>query len=250
MHNKLEVRIFGPRRSGNHAIINWLAYQAPAKITFFNCASNRGHDPYKTGKNRGDRYTQDLQDCFHQIPKLKHVEPKMLKSWRERDKDLLMYSYEDIFFDKYVLPHKGDFPLDRENIIGTSEARVDIIILRDVYNWLASKLKFNSKKKKPIDVSIIARRYKRNRDNRLKMPYFDTYPGWQKDGRKLMGRVYINIRKMMNVWKSHIHAKQDPEKYGLHNVVFINYNKWATNYEYRKDLINNELSPYGFEFTD
>lgn len=250
MHNGLELRIFGPRRSGNHAIINWLAYQAPHRINFFNCASNRGHDPYRTGKSRGDRDNEDLQACFEQIPNLKNAEDEVVEAYRERDKEILMYSYEDINLDKYVKPKHQDFPQNRARIIGESDFRVDVIILRDVYNWLASKLKFNSRKRDYKTESILAPRYKDNREFRSKMPYFDTYPGWQLDGKQLDGRIYINLKKMVRIWMSHVRALDAPEEYGLHNPVFINYNKWATNYTYRESLINEHFADHGFKFTD
>ena len=34
--NQKEIRIFGIKRSGNHAIINWLFYQIPNKAVFLN----------------------------------------------------------------------------------------------------------------------------------------------------------------------------------------------------------------------
>lgn len=249
MYNKLEIRVFGPRRSGNHAVINWLAYQAKSKIYFFNCASNRGHDPYRTGKCRGDQYNEDLQACFEQVPNLKNADEDTLNYYREVDKDILMYSYEDIDLDKYVRPNAEDFPKNRDKVIGDSDYRIDVIILRDVYNWLASKLKFNSKHNYR-DASILAERYKENREVRSKMPYFDTYPGYREDAKLLDGMTYINIKKLINVWLSHNRAIDLPEQYGLQNLVFINYNMWATNYHYRQSLLVNHFEPHGFEFTD
>ena len=250
MYNKLEIRLFGPRRSGNHAVINWLAYQSPSKIYFFNCASNRGHDPYRTGKCRGDQYNEDLQSRFEQVPNLKNAKADTLDYYREIDKDIIMYSYEDIDLNKYVRPRADDFPINRENIIGESDYRIDVIILRDVYNWLASKLKYNYKKRDYRKESVLAKRYNENRKIRSKMPYFDTYPGYKEDAKKLNGMTYINIPKMVNIWTSHTNAIQFPEQYGLDNLVFINYNMWATNYHYRQSLIESYFAPHGFEFTD
>ena len=175
MYNKLEIRVFGPRRSGNHAIINWLAYQAQSKIYFFNCASNRGHNPYRTGKCRGDQYNEDLQSKFEQVPNLKHADEDTLNYYREVDKDILMYSYEDIDLDKYVRPRGDDFPINRSKVIGDSSYCIDVVILRDVHNWLASKLKYNTKKNDYREVSILAKRYEENRKVRNKMPYFSSW---------------------------------------------------------------------------
>lgn len=250
MYNKLEIRIFGPRRSGNHAIINWLAYQAESKVHFFNCASNRGHDPLRTGKSRGDKYHEDLQACFEQIPNLKNESDDVIDFWRSVDKEIIMYSYEDIDLDKYVRPIASDFPINREKIIGESDYKIDVVILRDAYNWLASKLKYNTNKYDYRKHSILAPRYKENRNNRNKMPYYDTYPGYREDAKLIEGRTYINLHKMISIWLSHIRAIDFPEDYGLQNVVFINYNLWATNYHYRENLINNYFKPCGFKFTD
>lgn len=250
MYNKLEIRVFGPRRSGNHAIINWLAYQAPSKIHFFNCASNRGHDPYKTGKSRGDKYHEDLQVCFEQIPNLKNEDEDVVDYWRDVDKDILMYSYEDIDLDKYVKPRAHDFPINRKQVIGESDYQIDVVILRDAYNWLASKLKYNAKKYDYRKESVLALRYKENREVRSKMPYYDTYPGYREDAKLLEGRTYINLHKMVNIWSSHVRAIDFPDEYGFNNLVFINYNLWATNYHYRQSLIESHFKPCGFEFTD
>ncbi len=250
MYNKLEIRVFGPRRSGNHAIINWLAYQAKSKIYFFNCASNRGHDPYKTGKCRGDQYNEDLQSRFEQVPNLKHADEDTLDYYREVDKDILMYSYEDIDLDKYVRPRADDFPINRSSVIGDSSYCIDVIILRDVHNWLASKLKYNAVKNNYREVSILAPRYEENRKIRSKMPYFDTYPGYKEDAKLIEGRTYINLGKMINIWLSHTRAISFPEQYGMQNTVFINYNMWATNYHYRQSLVTSYFEPHGFEFTD
>lgn len=250
MYNKLEIRVFGPRRSGNHAIINWLAYQANAKVHFFNCASNRGHDPYLTGKSRGDGYHEDLQTCFEQIPSLKNEDEDVLEFWRDLDKDILMYSYEDIDLDKYVKPIASDFPINRKKIIGESDYKIDVIILRDAHNWMSSKLKYNTKKYDYKKTSILAERYRPNRETRSKMPFFDTYPGYKEDAKLIEGRTYVNIHKMVNIWLSHVRAIDFPSEYGLENVVFINYNLWATNYHYRETLINTHFKPCGFSFTD
>lgn len=250
MYNKLEIRVFGPRRSGNHAIINWLAYQAASKVHFFNCASNRGYDPLRTGKSRGDKYHEDLQVCFEQIPNLKNESEDVVDFWRSVDKDILMYSYEDIDLDKYVKPQASNFPHNRVSTLGESDYKIDVVILRDAYNWLASKLKYNTKKYDYKKYSILASRYKENRDNRNKMPYYDVYPGYKEDAKLLEGRTYINLHKMINIWLSHIRAIDFPEDYGFENLVFINYNLWATNFHYRQNLIDTHFKPCGFEFTD
>jgi hypothetical protein len=250
VYNKVEIRVFGPRRSGNHAIINWLAYQAPEKIHFFNCASNRGHDPYRTGKCRGDQYHEKLQLVFEQIPNLKNEDDDVVQYWRDIDKDVLMYSYEDIDMDKYVKPRSADFPIDRKKITGESDYQIDVVILRDPFNWLASKLKYNTKKYDYRTYSILAPRYKPNRNVRNKMPYYDTYPGYKEDAKKLEGKTYINLDKLVNIWTSHIRAINFPHEYGLYNVVFINYNLWAVNYHYRQSLIENHFKSCGFKFTD
>ena len=250
MRNGLELRVFGPRRAGNHAVINWLARQAPHRIHFFNCASHRGLDPYRTGKSRGDKDNEELQACFESIPNLQDADEEMIESYRERDKEILMYSYEDLNFDKYVKPRPNNFPKDRRHIIGTSDFRVDVVIVRDVYNWLASKLKYDANKRDYKIKSILAERFKPNRELRKKMPYFDTYPGWRKDGRKLDGKVYINLNKMVYIWMSHIRALDAPIEYGLRNPVFVNYNQWATNYTYRENLIEEHFEAHGFKFTD
>ncbi|MEB3230907.1 MAG: hypothetical protein VKJ64_07860 [Leptolyngbyaceae bacterium] len=137
--NQLEVRICGLQRSGNHAIIEWIINQHQGtRICFLNNVRHGNHNPFDTSE-------QILVHNFEEFPKGKMEE--VTEALKTASKDLLIYSYEDdrrkiinneSFWNSVYSP---EFEQERQSYLGDSAKFIDILIVRDPYNFFASRLK-------------------------------------------------------------------------------------------------------------
>jgi hypothetical protein len=242
--NDLEIRIFGLRRSGNHAIINWLGAQAPYKPHFFNNVPNSGESPFRTGKNRGEIKGTCLKELWYPHPCYKKVDDDQISKVKDLHKEILMYSYEELDLEVLL---KQDYPLHREEMVGKSQKRIDVITLRDFVNWLASKLYIPEdqqyKKDRLSWQGLTASRFEKNRKD---LPFFNYYENWEKDAEWIRGLSYISIHKKINMWLGYAR-----EMLGrtiiLENMVPVIYNRWVIDEEYRRNII--DKFP-GFIFSD
>lgn len=131
--NILEVRAYGLMRSGNHAIIEWIQNQFAGEITcFLNNVKHGDHDPYNSYEQRVLTGIDDQIDT---------------ETLRNTKKRLLIYSYEDrheleaenkTFHESVFQP---EFEKKRLFYLGASEHQFDILIIRDPFNFFASRLK-------------------------------------------------------------------------------------------------------------
>lgn len=131
--NFLELRVYGLQRSGNHAVIEWILDQHRGKRTcFLNNVRHGNHDPYNTAE-------QSSLSGFGSMSDLEAV--------RWMYKHVLIYSYEDDVSKmqsgrNFVeSAHDEEFERNRHLYVGTSEHRVDILVLRDPFNFFASRLR-------------------------------------------------------------------------------------------------------------
>jgi hypothetical protein len=120
-HIKKEFRIVGLRRSGNHALVNWIARQSGGVCQFKNDVPplmnpSQYHNTYaeKNAVWREDAAMEGNQNV-----------------------DAFIYSYEDHRLN-YVT-HRI-FEKNHDQWIGLSEKRVDVLILRDPFNLFASRM--------------------------------------------------------------------------------------------------------------
>lgn len=188
--NFLEVRVYGLMRSGNHAIIEWIQNQYPGQITcFLNNVKHGDQDPYTNCKRRvltGVDAQIDTEDL------------------RRMRKQLLIYSYEDrdelesngkTFLESVF---QQDFEKKRLYYLGASRYRFDMLIIRDPFNYLASRLKL-LETRGPLDgVS--------NPELIIK--------NW-----KLMAKEAVRLNR-------------DPQP----GKIVVNYNQWFTQLAYRQHL--------------
>jgi hypothetical protein len=131
--NDREYRIAGLMRTGNHAIINWLRAQAKAKglvIHLNNLIPDE--NPY--------RYKYQMLRDFYPQHKVTIANMKQQASGDLVPRNCLIYSYEDyklsnVFSDRFEQKH--------DLYLGKTEKRYDIIIVRDPFNLIASRLKQN-----------------------------------------------------------------------------------------------------------
>lgn len=117
--NKKEIRIVGLRRSGNHAIINWIRKQQKGEVLHLNNV-RAGKNPYRVLYHhyRTDRLRQEALGYFTK-------------------KDCLISSYEDYNLEDIT---DKNFAKKHDLYLGKTEQRYDVIIIRDPFNLLASRL--------------------------------------------------------------------------------------------------------------
>ena len=96
-----------------------------------------------------------------------------------------MYSYEELNLDELEL---SEYPNNRERSVGKSKNRIDVIVLRDFVNWLASKLyipeEYQHKKVRLSWEGLTAPRFEKNRKQ---LPFFEYYDGWEEDAEWIRG---------------------------------------------------------------
>ena len=229
-NNDLEIRVFGPRRIGNHAIINWIAAQAPSPVHFFNNCPRNGNPPYHTKTPRGTR--EGLEHIFHRHKKYK---PKTAKYWdgfHRVHKEVLMYSYEN--FDLKALSKK-EYPKDRERYLGRSKRKVDIVLLRNVFNWVASRMVCNEK-------TCLFPTHRLQVESK---PYFTFYKGWLEDAANIRSSNYLKLDGSLALWECYAKEILGETNYCPSKIPIL-FDQWFIDEEYRRSIIE-EL---GFEFTD
>jgi hypothetical protein len=123
------LQVFGMRRSGNHAIIDWLMRNAPEAasggVFFNNC---------KFGKNPQGHYgSLDVYDVQRQVmPHVDIADPKRIAA--AGDAPMVVASYEDRMPQEAGQPQKASFGMTGEDFTH------QVIIYRSFLNWSASLL--------------------------------------------------------------------------------------------------------------
>jgi hypothetical protein len=140
--NGLEIQFFGLQRSGNHAVLAWLFQQFDDPVYFFNFVSpfkdpftnyhftrlpNTVPTPRK--RIRGAALTEDM----------KQSRSRELEGLRLANKQVLAISYENLRLTR--LRRKKELVKDRDEVLGTSGKMVRMLLLRDFYNWIASRVR-------------------------------------------------------------------------------------------------------------
>ena len=183
MKNKNTISILGMNRSGQHAVIYWLLAHIPEDQYCF-CNNSYKINPFL---------------------KLKYP----IKGNKNKEvKDYMIISYENWYIqDKF----NDAFRLERDKYIGKTEKYIDIVIMRDSYNWVASAWKIWDKDKLFLDMK-----------DRIE-----------------------HTKKYIEKWKSHCYEYMGKSDY-MKNEIFVIFNRWHTDKEYRKSIIEK----LGLEFTD
>lgn len=133
--NQSEIRFMGLRRSGNHAILSWIMQQLPEKAYFLNNVA-AGVSP--------------LRFYHHHFPD-RGYQPE---AWgRFSDKGCLIHSYEDYSLRDVVNPYTE---LRHDFWVGKTIDRYDVLVLRDPFNLLASRLKKNYMGVKTAGASVVS----------------------------------------------------------------------------------------------
>jgi len=184
--NRREIRVFAMHRSGHHAIINWIIYQVKGRHCFLN-GSLPDTNPFASCK-RGESITGTR--VFHHSRLCWNQET----SGRLSKKGVLIYNYEGIHFKDALTQHFED---NHDRWLGQSVCRLNVLILRDPFNFLASKL--------------IWEYYKRGKD-----------------------KMHLTPRTL-ELWKVHAWEFLGVTNY-LRNKVTISFNKWFVDQDYRMSI--------------
>lgn len=138
--NEKEIVIHSLGRSGSHVIKNWIAsmyyemFEEPV-YCFSNCKKG---NPFKAPISYWRRVGQrPLKKFFVNIPRLKDLSTEEIIQLRGIHKSCLMYAYEH---KNIIDTVHGSFVTNQDLFIGNSKNKYIILILRDVFNWLASLL--------------------------------------------------------------------------------------------------------------
>lgn len=184
--NHKEIRVFALRRSGHHAIINWIRYQFRGRHCFLNACSGSGN-PFCTcvpSQSRVKYWLGEHNRLFWDNE----------RAGRHSKKGLLIYNYEDAYLEDICT---AEFERQRDSCVGKSKRRIDVLVLRDPYNWLASRL-----------------RWARGTQYAPSLESFAP---------------------AMKLWKDHANEFLGNTNL-LKNKVAISYNRWFVDPRYRQDI--------------
>lgn len=128
VRNQCQITLYGLKRAGNHGIMTWMAclYEDPVWL-LNNCLPFT--DPFQSFNHDG--VWDPGVPCFI-IPEKGDSEAKLT------NKSCLFISYEDIGIDR--LADQKIIP-DRIEIIGDSHEIFTVLILRDPFNLMASRIR-------------------------------------------------------------------------------------------------------------
>lgn len=126
--NDLEIRVHGLQRSGNHAILHWIACQCPGVALLLNDV-RPGSNPFESM----EEYVEYRGGSVFRSVYLWEDDSEFHAADAPRERDILIYSYED----------RELTPGDREQArswLGPSRKFIDLLIIRDPLNFFASRL--------------------------------------------------------------------------------------------------------------
>lgn len=200
--NKYEINVFSMKRSGTHAVINWIASLFDEPVYYFdNCKI--GQDPVSTKHPRGDRRGTEIDGLYVPLPR--GISPEK-EEIRFKDKTCVIVGYEN------VQVHDPD----NEQFIGPSKKKYNVVLVREFRNWAASLM--------------VGRGY-----NPLSDWIDDFNPQdrdqWLEDARQIWASGYNKFHRRVDMWMNHAIQYQWAEP-GV--SLLIPFDFWVTNRSMRK----------------
>lgn len=125
--NDTEIRVHGLQRSGNHAIMNWIAAQSAGTCVVLNDCEPRTN-PFDSMQEYCEYSDGSLVSLLHTWDQATR---ELVRPGIPRQRNLLIHSYEDRELS-------GD-PVS-ESWIGSSNSQFEVLIVRDPLNFFASRL--------------------------------------------------------------------------------------------------------------
>ncbi len=147
--NQKEIRLAGLRRTGNHAIVSWIQEQQKSMGSVLHLNNIKvNENPYRCKCQNLSYYFPEHKWSIEQY--------KLQGRGNLIPRDCLIYSYEDYPLE-YIFSKR--FERKHDLYLGKAKQRYDLLIIRDPFNLLASRLKNNflpvkSKKHGFIDLWI------------------------------------------------------------------------------------------------
>lgn len=187
--NDTEIRVIGMSRSGNHAILQWILEQTPGRSLFLNCVEPKTN-PYVSAR--------PLANGQRGVASFEPFDLEAAAGGDLRPKEWLLYSYEDVFLGMVCSPA---FEAEREDWVGRSRRRIDVLILRDPFNLLASRRRGGFHRGSP-----------------------DAPPD------------IVSERHAVRIWKQHAREFLGERNHLGPGKVCIAYNRWTRSMTYRREL--------------
>jgi hypothetical protein len=197
--NQREFRIVSLRRAGHHAVIDWLMRQLSGEVVHLNDLRPTVN-PYRQywlgavrGKGHGAVYRRrDLAGI--ELYSGDQGEERLLRDSRGdfQAKDALLLNYEDCGIERVFSKRSRRL---HDLHVGRSAELRNVLILRDPFNWLASRLKIGF------------------RD--VKGP---------------------RVRTMIDLWLEYAREFLGETTLVPRPTVFVNYNRWFSDLQYRGQL--------------
>lgn len=129
--NEHEIRMVGMRRTGNHAVFEWIKGQTHGQIKSLNNLEVNVN-PYRYKYEHLRDFYPEHEGVIRKLQPFAKGEFVTL--------DWLFYSYEDHDLDKIF---SSFFERNHDLYVGKTQKRFDVLILRDPFNLFASRLKSN-----------------------------------------------------------------------------------------------------------
>lgn len=214
--NEYEFRVFSIKRSGNHAIISWLASLFNEPVYYFNQCDL---DPFRT-QSPPPKIHDDIQYIFKDVNNMFRWNEGDIQSIRELNKKCLIHSYENKEID--IFQDCINNNIDRNYITGNSKNKFDIIILRDFHNFVAS---------------TISIRYNDVLSSHINKFMPENKEKWLKDSSKIWTVGYERALRRVELWKNYAKEFIGQTNY-LENRLSISFNKWFVDETYRKNIAN------------
>ncbi|HEV2147211.1 MAG TPA: hypothetical protein VGR37_07395 [Longimicrobiaceae bacterium] len=186
--NEREIRVIAMRRSGHHAVVNWIRLHLPGRHCFLNeCLPNA--NPFESCARSVCRvWTGRVQH--------RRIFWDQEIAGRHSKKGILLYNFEDERLEDVA---SARFEANRARWLGESRERTDVLVLRDPFNLLASKLRWAY--------------------GRHAQPALEEFPG------------------LVVLWKQHAREFLGETQCLGAGTVGINYNRWFTDAGYRRELV-------------
>lgn len=195
--NELEIQVLALQRSGSHAILAWIFQQFDEPVFFFNNVRHFGNPILEF-------QPLDLPNAAHIRRGKSPGRMRQLMEIGNRKKKTLVYSYENLVLSR--LRHRPLVP-NRDAVLGCSVRLCRILIVRDFYNWLASRIRYHE---------II----------------HDETPDVH------------TVRNFTSLWLSYAREYLGETEYTADaSVVPVSYNLWVADQDYRRRLLGQLAVP-------
>jgi hypothetical protein len=126
--NNTAIRVHGLQRSGNHAIMNWIAAQSAGICVVLNDCEPRTN-PFDSMQEYCEYSDGSLVTLSHTWD---HTSRGLARAGIPQRRNLLIHSYEDKELSGDRVP---------ESWIGSSDSQFEVLIIRDPLNFFASRLR-------------------------------------------------------------------------------------------------------------